>query len=223
MNDYDILRQLVAKIKSDNSITSIAQDMYTRLAAKVTEDGFEIILADKSLSESDEDALRELSKHGYIKLDYRHQALGWCYIVELRGCKFLDAQNSTCESNSCDIFATSAIRDSSDSKSRMDLISPFALEKLGDLLASGAKKYGERNWEQGISISRHLQSLYRHLINFQQGKTDEDHLTSIFCNTMFMIHTVELVKRGLLPDSLLDIPNYNLPRVHYNNDEAYSY
>ncbi len=105
-------------------------------------------------------------------------------------------------------FATGAVRDSADNKCRPDLISPFALERLGEWLRLGSLKYEERNWEKGIPLSRSTASLCRHLLKFQQGEHDEDHLAAIMCNAMFIIHTMEMVRRGVLPPSLLDLPKY---------------
>jgi hypothetical protein len=41
------------------------------------------------------------------------------------------------------------------------------------------------------------------------------------CNAMMIIHTIEMVKRGVLPEELLDMPDYALPKVHFNRDEPY--
>jgi hypothetical protein len=46
------------------------------------------------------------------------------------------------------------------------------------------------------------------------GRDDEDHLAAVMCNAMFLLHTDEMVRRGVLPPELNDLPNY-LPR----NDE----
>jgi hypothetical protein len=152
--------------------------------------------------------------------------------VDLRGPRFFEIANAQSKSNAVTIkdsgerqtFETGAVRDTAEGKPRIDLISPFALEKLGEWLELGARKYGERNWEKGISLNRHHQSLCRHLAKFQQGVDDgEDHLIAVFCNVMFMIHTREMCKRGVLPKELLDMPDYSPPNVHRNGDEPYEY
>lgn len=117
-------------------------------------------------------------------------------------------------------FATGAVRDTADGKPRPDLVSPFAVDRLGEWLRLGSLKYAERNWERGIPISRSFASMYRHLLKFQQGATDEDHIAAILCNAMFIAHTQEMCKLGVLPESLLDMPKYRpLPGVHQNGDE----
>ncbi len=101
-----------------------------------------------------------------------------------------------------------AIRDTADGKPRPDLISPFAEERQGHWLLMGAKKYAERNWEKGMPFSRCVASLKRHLMKYQQGKRDEDHLAAIMFNAMALIHYEEMIERGLLPADLNDMPNY---------------
>ena len=91
---------------------------------------------------------------------------------------------------------------------RPELISPFAMERLAEWLRKGAEKYAPRNWEAGIPLSRCTASLCRHLLKFQQGATDEDHVAAILCNAMFIAHIQEMCNRGILPESLLDMPKY---------------
>jgi hypothetical protein len=60
-------------------------------------------------------------------------------------------------------------------------------------------------------------------MKFQQGCTDEDHVAAILCNAMFIAHTQEMCKRGVLPMSLLDMPDYQMPRANNNDDEPYDF
>lgn len=105
-------------------------------------------------------------------------------------------------------FKTGAVRDAATDKVRPDLISPFAEERLGKWLNLGAEKYSERNWEKGIPMSRCLASLCRHLMKFRQGAKDEDHLAAILFNAMAIIHYEEMIARGVLPETLSDLPKY---------------
>lgn len=105
-------------------------------------------------------------------------------------------------------FESGCVRDTAENKSRPDLISPYFNMRVGDHLDKGARKYAERNWEKGMPISRCIASLERHLNQYKQGLTDEDHLAAIGCNTMFTIHYEELIKRGILPAELNDMPFY---------------
>lgn len=105
-------------------------------------------------------------------------------------------------------FSTGAVRDQADQKPRPELISPFALERLAAWLRDGAKKYGDRNWEAGMPSERTLASLLRHILKFMQGERSEDHLAAIMCNAMFLLDLDEKVRRGILPKSLLNLPDY---------------
>ncbi len=105
-------------------------------------------------------------------------------------------------------FTTGAVCDSDEGKSRPDLFSAFAMERIGHWLAAGAKKYGERNYERGIPISRRIASLHRHLLQYQMGDRSEDHLAALAVNAMIVLHVEEMVRRGLLPPSLFDMPKY---------------
>ena len=100
------------------------------------------------------------------------------------------------------------MRDTADDKPRPDLISPFAEERLGHWLRMGARKYAERNWEKGMPYSRCVASLKRHVMKFQQGLNDEDHLAAIMFNSMAVIHYQEMIERGVLPPGLNDMPSY---------------
>ena len=114
-------------------------------------------------------------------------------------------------------YETGAVCDSDEGKSRPDLVSAFAMERIGHCLAAGAKKYGERNYESGIPLSRRVASLYRHLIQYQMRDFSEDHLAAIAVNSIILLHVEECVRRGLLPSSLLDMPKYRRPSSYHEN------
>jgi hypothetical protein len=105
-------------------------------------------------------------------------------------------------------FNTGAVRDTADGKPKLSLISPIFVTRLGNWLTEGAKKYDDRNWEKGINLGRTMDSLLRHTFQFIEGNRDEDHLAAMACNVMFLIHTEEMVNRGVLPKDLNDLPNY---------------
>ena len=77
-------------------------------------------------------------------------------------------------------------------KGRPDLISPFAILRLGKWSEDGAIKYGDRNWEKGMPFSRYTQSLCRHLEKWKANEQSEDHLSAIMWNAMAIIHHQEL-------------------------------
>jgi len=60
-------------------------------------------------------------------------------------------------------------------KPRMDLIAPEHLFALAMVLGYGAKKYADRNWEEGMNWSRVFAAMQRHLWKFWAGETlDEE-------------------------------------------------
>lgn len=105
-------------------------------------------------------------------------------------------------------FETGAQRDSQAGKCRPDLISPYALERVGWINKYGADHYGDRNWEKGMKFSRMMASLERHRVAYLQGKTDEDHLAQLAWNALALLHFEDQIKLGLLSGSLNDLPLY---------------
>ena len=77
-------------------------------------------------------------------------------------------------------------------KSRIDLIAPEMIVGTADILAFGAGKYGERNWEAGMSWSRPFAALMRHMWAWWAGEaldpeTGKSHLFHASCCLMFLI------------------------------------
>lgn len=86
-------------------------------------------------------------------------------------------------------------------KLRVDLISPYAMEGLADVLthsctvkrADGAPPYPPRNWEKGLSWEQTLASLERHVMELKKGNlidpfSGKPHADHIQCNAMFLSH-----------------------------------
>ena len=105
-------------------------------------------------------------------------------------------------------FESGVVRDSREDKGRYDLITPIGLARLALVYERGAKKYCDRNWEKGAPMSRYLDSAMRHTLQYIEGYRDEDHLAQAAWNLMAAIHTEEMVKRGVLPEKLNDMPEY---------------
>ena len=81
-------------------------------------------------------------------------------------------------------------------KVRLDLVPPSLMWAVGKVLTFGANKYGDRNWEAGISYHRVWGALLRHLLAWWAcEKFDEEsgkpHLYHAACCLSFLIHYEE--------------------------------
>jgi hypothetical protein len=113
------------------------------------------------------------------------------------------------------IFETGANRDLSSGKGRFDLLPPQVLRALAIHYEKGCIKYGERNWEKGIPISRYIDSAIRHIFQFLDGMDDENHLVASLWNLASAYETILRIQQGKLPDSLYDLPiKVKLPDVY---------
>lgn len=56
---------------------------------------------------------------------------------------------------------------------------------------SGAKKYGERNWQKGIPVRCYIDSAVRHYLKFLRGDQDEPHDRAFVWNIVCAIWTCE--------------------------------
>lgn len=105
------------------------------------------------------------------------------------------------------VFETGANRDTQAGKGRFDLLPPWAIEQLAKLYEAGCMKYGDRNWEKGIPLSRYVDSALRHTFKVLRGDADEDHLLAAAWNLVCALDTRERIKRGILPATLDNLPN----------------
>ncbi len=108
-------------------------------------------------------------------------------------------------------FTTGSVRDIRSGKGRFDLISPIALLSVAKRLEDGQDKYGERNWEKGQPLMSYIDSALRHIYTYisevMKGEDEaEDHMGAAAWNLQCFIHTQEMIKVGLLPEELNDIP-----------------
>jgi len=76
-------------------------------------------------------------------------------------------------------------------KSRIDLAPADAMMHVGEVLAMGAEKYSERNWENGMAYSKIVASLERHLTKWKMGADIDDesgmhHIDHVMCNALFL-------------------------------------
>jgi hypothetical protein len=97
-------------------------------------------------------------------------------------------------------FSTGAVRGSDADTVRYDLITPIGLRRLAETCAEGAKKYGDRNWQQGIPASVMLNHAIRHIYLWLAGDATEDHLAHAAWNILGVCHFEEA-----LPE-MIDVP-----------------
>jgi hypothetical protein len=105
-------------------------------------------------------------------------------------------------------FDTGAVRDAQEGKGRYDLLQVLALRRVAVVLERGAVKYDARNWEKGMPLSRFVDSALRHLMQYVEGRRDEDHAAHAAWNLLSLVQTEEMIQRGLLPAELDDLPSY---------------
>lgn len=110
-------------------------------------------------------------------------------------------------------FPTGSRRDTRKGKGRFDLLSPFVTMRDAKHMEHGSTKYGDRNWEKGQPLSVYFDSALRHLNKYLAGERDEDHLAAARWNIACMIHTEEMIVRGILPKELADLPDWNVKGI----------
>lgn len=99
---------------------------------------------------------------------------------------------------------TGGNRESREGKGRQDLIEPELIFRLGRWYELGANKYGDRNWEAGISVKDCVAGIIRHTFKFLRGDNDEDHLAAIAWNAAAIMR-MESHERY---QKFLDLPRY---------------
>lgn len=83
-----------------------------------------------------------------------------------------------------------------DNKPRMDLLDPQALEGLASVLTFGARKYAAHNWRNGISNSRLVAAMLRHIFAIMRGEyVDPEsglpHVDHVGCCWMFLSNNMK--------------------------------
>ena len=113
-------------------------------------------------------------------------------------------------------YSTGAQKEDSsktEGKGAYHLLPTYPIRRLAEIYRKGAQKYSSRNWEKGIPLSRFLDSAKRHLDKYAEGMMDEEHDAQAFWNIAGLIHTAEMIRRGLLPAELDDLPSYGVDGV----------
>lgn len=104
-------------------------------------------------------------------------------------------------------------------KARFDLLPPEMLFGVSDVLAFGAAKYSERNWEHGMSWGRVFAALMRHMWAWWRGEANDaetglSHLAHAGCCIGFLI-AYEARKVGTDDRLPTTLPLENLPPAEH--------
>ena len=88
--------------------------------------------------------------------------------------------------------ATGAGRKDDTGKAPYHLLAPEFLDATAQVLAFGAAKYAERNWEKGMDWSRPFSAMMRHMWAWWRGEekdpeTGMSHLWHASCCVMFLV------------------------------------
>ena len=86
-------------------------------------------------------------------------------------------------------------RESNKGRGRFDLIPYEAIEELAIWYEQGAEKYGDRNWEKGMSVKDCINRMMRHAFKASNGWMDEGpfaHLVAVIWNA---IAAIVMIKR----------------------------
>lgn len=88
-------------------------------------------------------------------------------------------------------------RDTTQGKPMYSLIDRTFLYRLAMHLTKGAEKYGKDNWRMANSqeeLDRFKDSAFRHMMQWLNGDTDEDHMSAV----AFNLFAAEYVKSRLV-------------------------
>lgn len=88
-------------------------------------------------------------------------------------------------------FSTGAVRDSTEGKSRMELIPWDLMSRVAKRYEDGAKAYGNNNWRKGQLSSHVFASMMRHAMQWVIGDRSEDHLSAVVWNALALMNNEE--------------------------------
>lgn len=110
--------------------------------------------------------------------------------------EIIEKQFVTKDSGERQEFSTGMQRDTQTNKPRYDLLDRAMLKRWAELMARGAQKYGEENWRLASTVEewqRFKASAIRHMYQWLDGDTEEDHASAI----LFNVAGAEMVGRKL--------------------------
>lgn len=69
-----------------------------------------------------------------------------------------------------------------------------ATARIANRFKEGELKYARLNWREAKDIQTYKESTTRHLFQYLNGETDEDHLSAVVVNTMILMDLEEMKK-----------------------------
>ena len=93
------------------------------------------------------------------------------------------------------LFPSGAIRSDNRGRERYDFISPLALKELAQFLATTENSFVQTNYFKGIPEEACVESLLRHLNEYQLTGNKKDAVGALF-NCLALVHTIALKERG---------------------------
>lgn len=118
-------------------------------------------------------------------------------------------------------FTSGMVRDTQDDKPRYDLVDRAMLKRWAELMGRGAKKYGDNNWRKASGepeLQRFEASAFRHLMQWLDGDTTEDHASAVFFNIAGAEMVKEKVRNAPTPvDDKGAFSRYNASTGEFDN------
>lgn len=102
-------------------------------------------------------------------------------------------------------YETGGQRSSETGRGRYDLIPAEGLARLAARAEEGAVKYGEDNWKKGLPLRRYVNSMFRHVTQYNAGDREEDHLAAIAWNALALASSEVLILQGAMSLEIDDI------------------
>lgn len=77
-------------------------------------------------------------------------------------------------------------------KVQLSLVDPLFIEEVAKVMELGARKYGKDNWLKGQPYMQVLDSMKRHIAEFEHGESRDKEsglhpLAHVACNVMFLL------------------------------------
>lgn len=146
-----------------------------------------------------QDQVTEMTVHNGLHwaVDRDGQTVRWDNLAATYGPEVANPDRTRFETKDSGVRAeydSGMVRDTQEGKARFELLLPLGvpyrdqfLVRVAELMARGAEKYSDRNWEKANGteeLERFKSSALRHLLQWAAGETDEDHAAAVVFNLL---------------------------------------